>query len=76
MRLNLRALSVVWWQVKDMIRNGDPKAWKALGAGSCAIVAHLNKVSEPSLKSLSLGHRLFPTIAPIVYTPCSYASAD
>jgi hypothetical protein len=26
-----------------MIMKGDPKAWKALGAGSCAIIAHLNK---------------------------------
>ena len=29
-----------------MIIKGDPKAWKALGSGSCAIVAHLNKGSN------------------------------
>ena len=30
-----------------MIMKGDPKAWKALGAGSCAIIAHLNKETPP-----------------------------
>jgi len=32
--------------VKEMIIKGDPKAWKTLGSGSCAIVAHLNKGSN------------------------------
>jgi len=31
-----------------MIMKGDPKAWKALGAGSCAIIAHLNKARRPA----------------------------
>merc|ERR1712072_1118949 len=29
-----------------MIQRGDRKAWKTLGAGSCAVVAHLNKDSD------------------------------
>jgi len=32
--------------VKSMIQRGDRKAWKTLGAGSCAVVAHLNKDSD------------------------------
>merc|ERR1711966_114169 len=32
-------------QVKNLIREGEPTAWRKLGAGSCAIVAHLNKGS-------------------------------
>jgi len=32
--------------VKELIDTEDPKAWKFMGAGSCAIVAHLSKGSN------------------------------